>query len=104
MLARYCWHRLTHPTAGGFCERTPHRFVMGSPSARQAGILTSSSQPQLSEMVNAAGAKQQIAPPDILEKPLENSLFKGAQFWLSKLRLPKLLLEALAIIIFLLSV
>lgn len=43
-----------------------------------------------------------MTPPDVLEKPLENCLFKGAQFWLSKLRLPKLLLEALAIIIFLL--
>lgn len=55
-------------------------------------------------MAFAAGAKRQTTPPDVLEKPLENSLFKGAQFWLSKLRLPKLLLEALAIIIFLLSV
>lgn len=83
---------------------TPCCSVMGSPSVRQAGILTSSSWPQLVEMANAAGAKRQITPPDVLEKPLENSLFKRAQFWLSKLRIPKLLLEALAIIIFLLSV
>lgn len=53
-------------------------------------------------MANSAGARRRMTPPDVLEKPLENCLFKGAQFWLSKLRLPKLLLEGLAIIIFLL--
>lgn len=67
-------------------------------------LQAGSSQPQSVEMASADGAKQWITPPDILEEPLENSLLKGAQFWLPKLKLPKLLLKALAIIISLPSV